>query len=72
MQQRVYVQDTVMQEEEEDDVDVDEEGNVKTSNKTENKLWIDKYTSLKFFDLLTDEITNRNVLTCLKSWDEVV
>ncbi len=39
---------------------------------TENSLWVDKYTSVKFFDLLTDDLTNRNVLTWLKSWDEVV
>ena len=36
------------------------------------QLWIDKYSSEKFFDLLTDELTNRNVLTWLKTWDEVV
>ncbi len=35
-------------------------------------MWVDKYTSVKFFDLLTDDLTNRNVLTWLKSWDEVV
>ena len=39
---------------------------------TDNSLWVDKYTSVKFFDLLTDDLTNRNVLTWLKSWDEVV
>ena len=38
----------------------------------ENQLWVDKYTSHKFFDLLTDEQTNRNILTWIKSWDEVV
>lgn len=38
----------------------------------EHKLWVDKYTSEKFFDLLTDEVTNRNVLTWLKTWDEIV
>eukprot|EP00347_Sterkiella_histriomuscorum_P000515 403375550 len=37
-----------------------------------NQLWIDKYTSQKFFELLTDEATNRNVLTWIKTWDEVV
>lgn len=36
------------------------------------ELWTDKYTSNKFFDLLTDEATNRKVLTWLKSWDSVV
>ena len=41
-------------------------------NKHEETLWIEKYTSEKFFDLLTDEAINRNVLTWLKSWDEIV
>lgn len=36
------------------------------------QLWSDKYKSERFFDLLTEEVTNRNVLTWLKSWDEVV
>jgi chromosome transmission fidelity protein 18 len=38
----------------------------------DNQLWVDKYTSSRFFDLLTEEAVNRNVLTWLKSWDEVV
>lgn len=38
----------------------------------EDLLWIEKYTSSRFFDLLTDEALNRNVLTWLKSWDDVV
>ncbi len=36
------------------------------------ELWVDKYQAGKFLDLLTDEQTNRNVLTWLKSWDEIV
>ena len=35
------------------------------------QLWSDKYKSERFFDLLTDEAVNRNVLTWLKSWDEI-
>lgn len=35
-------------------------------------MWIDKYTSERFFDLLTEEVINRNVLTWVKSWDEEV
>lgn len=27
---------------------------------------------MKFFDLLSDEVTNRNVLTWIKTWDEVI
>ena len=33
------------------------------------ELWVDKYAPKKFFDLITDELQNRNVLTWLKSWD---
>ena len=40
--------------------------------KAQEPLWVDKYTSHKFFDLLTNEVTNRNVLTWLKTWDELV
>lgn len=36
------------------------------------ELWIDKYTSQKYFDLLTDDGTNRKVMTWLKSWDELL
>ena len=73
-----------MQEEEEDDFDliVDENGEIVPRPKEEKELeiakeqskelWVDKYTSHRFFDLLTDEVTNRNVLTWLKTWDEVV
>ena len=38
----------------------------------DGRLWVDKYTSHKFFDLLTDELTNRKAMTWLKSWDDVV
>jgi chromosome transmission fidelity protein 18 len=44
----------------------------KVAAKTPNQLWVDKYTSVKYFDLLTDEVTNRNVLTWIKTWDELV
>ena len=40
--------------------------------RTNPMLWTEKYKSFKFFDLLTDEQTNRNVLTWFKSWDELV
>lgn len=42
------------------------------SEPVDNRMWVDKYTSLKYMDLLTDEQVNRNVLTWLKTWDEVV
>jgi hypothetical protein len=38
----------------------------------QQELWVNKYTSKKYFDLLTDEATNRKVLTWLKSWDSVI
>lgn len=34
--------------------------------------WVRKYEPKRFVDLLTDERTNRNVLTWLKSWDHIV
>lgn len=55
---------------------MDDNGNIISSNlaetKTKEPLWVEKYTSHKFFDLLTCEVINRNVLTWLKTWDEVV
>ena len=50
---------------------MDDEPEVK-KRPVQEPLWIDKYTSRKFFDLLTDEETNRKVMTWLKSWDQVV
>lgn len=38
---------------------------------TDGKLWCDKYTATKYMDLLTDDITNRKVMTWLKSWDDL-
>ncbi|CAI2385489.1 unnamed protein product [Moneuplotes crassus] len=32
-------------------------------------LWISKYKPKKFYELLTDELTNRNILTWLSSWN---
>ena len=57
----------------EDDMEVEiDEINTEVRKKTNPLLWTEKYKSYKFFDLLTEESTNRNVLTWLKSWDEVV
>ena len=36
------------------------------------QLWVDKYSAKNYFDMLTDECINRNVLQWLKSWDEIV
>ena len=38
----------------------------------EDLLWIDKYMPHAFTDLLSDDKINREVLTWLKTWDQVV
>lgn len=40
--------------------------------KPQTQLWTDKYLPNNFFELLSDERLNREVLTWLKSWDPVV
>ena len=35
-------------------------------------LFTDKYKPQTYSDLLTDEKTNREILTWMKSWDEIV
>lgn len=35
-------------------------------------LWLDKYRPQRFIDLLSDERTNREVLTWIKKWDRYV
>jgi chromosome transmission fidelity protein 18 len=37
-----------------------------------NQLWVDKYSPSKYYDLLTDERVNREILLWVKSWDEIV
>ena len=44
----------------------------KSEKKSERQLWVDKYAPTSYFDLLTPEAHNRNLLTWLKSWDEIV
>lgn len=39
------------------------------SGKDTDELWINKYKPTKFYELLTDELTNRNILTWLNSWN---
>uniref|UniRef100_A0AAV1U6W5 AAA+ ATPase domain-containing protein n=1 Tax=Peronospora matthiolae TaxID=2874970 RepID=A0AAV1U6W5_9STRA len=41
-------------------------------NMTNAVLWLDKYRPQSFLDLLSDERTNREVLTWIKSWDQYV
>lgn len=38
----------------------------------EDQLWVDKYTPQNFLDLLSDDKTNRNILSWLKEWDPYV
>ncbi|RQM09471.1 hypothetical protein DD237_003568 [Peronospora effusa] len=41
-------------------------------NMSNEVLWLDKYKPQSFLDLLSDERTNREVLTWIKSWDRYV
>lgn len=45
-----------------------------TENEIDNtaKLWVQKYKPNRYFDLLSDESTNRILLRWLKLWDKVV
>lgn len=38
---------------------------------SDGKLWVDKYAPQRYMDLLTDDYTNRRVMTWLKSWDNL-
>lgn len=40
--------------------------------KSDARLWVDKYRPKKYVDLLSDEATNRSLLYWLKMWDKVV
>ena len=40
--------------------------------KQRKRLWTDKYQSKRFLDLMSDDKSNRDSLTWLKSWDDVV
>lgn len=41
-------------------------------NPSGGRLWVEKYRPKGYFDLLSDESTNRSLLTWLKMWDKVV
>jgi chromosome transmission fidelity protein 18 len=43
-----------------------------TANKPRSSLWVDKYSPKSFFELLSEEKVNRNVLSWLKDWDGIV
>ena len=38
---------------------------------SDGQLWVDKYAPERYMDLLTDDVTNRKVMTWLKSWDSI-
>ena len=42
------------------------------SNELKTLLFTDKYKLKTYSDLLTEEKTNREILTWMKSWDEIV
>lgn len=46
--------------------------NVHELNPNAGKLWVDKYRPKSYLDLLSDESTNRSLLTWLKMWDKIV
>lgn len=45
---------------------------VRETNPNDAKLWVDKYRPKSYLDLLSDESTNRSLLTWLKIWDKIV
>ncbi|CAI5741898.1 unnamed protein product [Peronospora destructor] len=49
-----------------------ESANSVAFNMSNAVLWLDKYKPQSFLDLLSDERTNREVLTWIKSWDRYV
>ena len=47
------------------------QSNDKTTKASDGQLWVDKYAPKGYMDLLTDDVTNRKVMTWLKSWDQL-
>lgn len=45
---------------------------VANPNQNQKLLWTDRYMPQHFFELLSDEQTNREVLTWLKAWNPIV
>lgn len=52
--------------------EIDEVMIVGETNPNAGKLWVDKYRPKTYFELLSDESTNRSLLTWLKMWDKIV
>ena len=51
---------------------IDEAVIVHEANPSAGKLWVEKYKPKGYFDLLSDESTNRSLLIWLKMWDKIV
>ncbi len=49
-----------------------ESGGSKHGRARSSMLWVDRYAPRKFTDLLSAELTNREVLKWIKTWDECV
>lgn len=45
---------------------------VASTQEASSALWVEKYRPKKYVDLLSDETTNRSLLSWLKMWDKVV
>ena len=45
---------------------------INDNNNNNEILFTDKYKPTKYIDLITEEKTNREILTWMKSWDEIV
>ncbi len=44
----------------------------RNQNQNQKLLWTDRYMPKNFFELLSDDQTNKEVLTWLKAWDPIV
>ena len=53
------------EEEEEDSYD-------KAVKRQRKRLWVDKFCSKNYLDLMSDDVSNRKVLVWMKSWDDIV
>ncbi|CAH0482061.1 unnamed protein product [Peronospora belbahrii] len=69
--QRMEIEEAAMKEDE-DLLQECETTCTSAANMTNAVLWLDKYRPQSFLDLLSDEKTNREVLTWIKLWDRYV
>lgn len=73
VQKRLTAAATPMQtaSEQMNDLQIVADASVQRKTKSD-QLWVDKYRPRNYFDLLSDETTNRSLLTWLKMWDKMV